>query len=192
MMPPPRVPAAVDDSALLAGIRAGDASAFDALFRNHYAALVGFTASIVRDVAAAEDVVQEVMLELWRRREQLPVADSVRGYLFRSARNRALNVLRHEEIVRQSEPLILAGTPDAVAPADDAGDDRLSAAIAAAVAALPAPVRECFVLSREQGLTYPEIAAALEISVKTVEARMGRALKELRERLAAWRTVVRA
>jgi RNA polymerase sigma-70 factor (ECF subfamily) len=63
---------------------------------------------------------------------------------------------------------------------------ELDAALRSAILELPPEVRDTFQMSRVDGLTYPEIARALEISVKTVEARMGRALRLLRERLALW------
>jgi RNA polymerase sigma-70 factor (ECF subfamily) len=181
----------VDDSTLLARIRRGDDGGFDTLFRRYYESLAGFAASLLKDQQAGEDVAQDVMLELWRRRDSLDIAESCRSYLFRAVRNRALNVLRHEDTVRRSEPAIVAEMADSV-PAPDVPDTGgLAAAIAAAVDGLPEPVRECFLMNREHGLTYPEIASTLGISVKTVEARMGRGLKELRERLAPWRAAMR-
>jgi RNA polymerase sigma-70 factor (ECF subfamily) len=181
----------VDDSALLARIRRGDDGAFDTLFRRYYESLAGFAASLLKDEQAGEDVAQDVMLELWRRRDTLDIAESCRSYLFRAVRNRALNVIRHEETVRRSEPAIVAELAEAVPAPELEESAGLAAAIAAAVRGLPEPVRECFLMNREHGLTYPEIAATLGISVKTVEARMGRGLKELRERLAPWRASLR-
>jgi RNA polymerase sigma-70 factor (ECF subfamily) len=170
---------------LLVELREGSDAAFAAIFREHYAALVGSAERLLRERAAAEDVAQEVMLELWRRRASLPAEMSVRAYLHQSVRNRALNQLRHLRVQRQGEPHVRPPTP---APPADAGarTGELEAAMRRAVAELPEDVRETFQLSRVDMLTYPEIAKVLEISVKTVEARMGRALRLLRERLAPW------
>jgi RNA polymerase sigma-70 factor (ECF subfamily) len=178
----------VEDAALLHRIRAGDEEAFDVLFRRYYQPLVAFTTALLKVRDIAEDVVQDVMLELWRRREALDMRESCRAYLFRAARNRALNELRHEEIVRRAEPMALHEIAPAPAPAADepVSTDELEVAIARAVTGLPVPLRECFEMSRRDGLKYSEIAQALDISIKTVEARMGRALRELRERLSAW------
>ena len=125
------------------------------------------------------------MLELWRRRESLAPETPVRGYLFQSVRNRSLNHLRHLRVARRSEPDVPHPTPS---PAADAAvrTAELDSAMKAAVGGLPDDVRETFQMSRVDGLTYAEIARALNISVKTVEARMGRALRSLRERLAPW------
>jgi RNA polymerase sigma-70 factor (ECF subfamily) len=167
-------------------IRAGDEGAFDTVFRAHYPRLVRMAESIVRDRAPAEEIAQEVMLELWRRRESLQLEQGVGAYLLRSTRNRALNHVRHERIVDRE---LAAATIEAREfPATDAEmlGVELERAIREAINALPERCREVFQLSREQGLKYTEIAGVLEISVKTVEKRMGQALSELRERLGPW------
>jgi RNA polymerase sigma-70 factor, ECF subfamily len=175
----------MDDTELLAGLRRGDDSAFAEIFRTFYPSLVGAAERVVVERAAAEDVVQEVMLELWRRRESMPAELRLRAYLFQSTRNRALNQIRHLRVVREGEPH--APHPYAPPPTEaESVAGELDAALRLAVLELPPEVRETFRMSRVDGLTYPEIARALEISIKTVEARMGRALRLLRERLAPW------
>jgi len=175
----------VDEVELLARLRRGDDDAYAAIFRAHYAWLVLSASRLLGDRALAEEIVQDVMLELWRRREALALTGALRAYLHQSVRNRALNELRHGRTVRRSEPYV---RPPSAAPATDAraASHELEAAVADAVASLSPSQREVFDLSRRDGLTYPEIASMLEISVKTVEARMGRALRHLRERLAPW------
>jgi len=126
------------------------------------------------------------MLELWRRREQLADAESPRAYLLRTTRNRALNHLRHQR-VEQRGAAFAAGPAEAEPlGASRVVADELGMALAEAVAALPARCREVFELSRVQGLSYAEIAHTLAISTKTVENQMGKALRSLRGRLAAW------
>jgi len=176
----------MDDRELLQRIRQGDEQAFDALFRQYYAVLVGFTESLLRSRAVAEEVVQDVLLEVWRRRETLEIDLTWRSYLFRAARNRALNDLRHARVAQRAEPLVRG--PASVAPSSPAELDarELDREFRRVLAALPEPVREVFQMSRRDGLKYGEIAGALGISVKTVEARMGRALRELRVQLADW------
>ena len=176
----------MDDRELLQRIRLGDEEAFASLFRAHYAALVGAAESLLRERSQAEDIVQDVMLELWRRRDALAIDDSFRAYLYRATRNRALNMLRHDRVERRSEPL-LGG--DRTAPATAHAhlvEEEIDAAVRRTIAALPAPQREVFELSRVHGLKYAEIAGVLGISVKTVEARMGKALSALREGLEPW------
>ena len=167
-------------------IRAGDESAFDTVFRSHYAHLVRMAESVVRERAVAEEVAQEVMLELWRRRETLQVEQSFRAYLLRSTRNRALNYVRHQRVVAREAASAAIDPPTAPSAEDQMLGTELERAVRAAIDGLPERCRAVFQLSRDQGLKYAEIAVALDISVKTVEKRMGQALAELRDRLDEW------
>lgn len=179
-------PASAKDRELLARIRLGDQPAFDQLFRESYEALVRSATRLLRDQAVAEEIVQDVMLELWRRRETLPEDVSPQGYLFRATRNRALNHLRHLKVKQRlasgmtAEPAEQASAPSTLITRE------MQAALVQGLATLPPRCREVFALSRERGLKYSEIADHMEISVKTVEAQMGKALRTLREHLAPW------
>ncbi len=175
----------VNDADILGRLRAGMQDAVQSLFTAYYAQLVGVADGMLRDRAAAEDVVQEVMVELWRRRENIEVQTSLRAYLFRSVRNRALNHLRHLRVAPRAD---LDAADQIPTPAADQGlaAREIEAALREAVATLPTRCREVFELSRVQGLSYSEIADAMEISVKTVEAQMGKALRVLRVALAEW------
>jgi RNA polymerase sigma-70 factor (ECF subfamily) len=97
-----------------------------------------------------------------------------------------LNQLRHAAVERDAEPYV--GSAPAAAPRPDAGvvEEEMDAALRRAVADLPERCREVFELSRVHGLRYAEIAQTLGVSVKTVEAQMGKALRQLRDRLAPW------
>lgn len=167
-------------------IRAGDESAFDAVFRSHYPHLVRMAESIVRERALAEEIAQDVMLELWRRRESLVVEQTFRAYLIRSTRNRALNHIRHQRIVAREAAFAALDSPSSPSAEEEVLGVELERAIRDAIEGLSENCREVFQLSRQSGLKYAEIASTLEISIKTVEKRMGQALSELRERLATW------
>jgi RNA polymerase sigma-70 factor (ECF subfamily) len=174
------------DTELLERLRAGDQRAFDEIFRAHYARLVGVAESIVRDRAIAEEVAQDVMMTVWRLRDTIRVATSLAAYLYRSTRNRALNHVRRERVERAAEPYA-GGLHGTTAPTDAAAaEQELEAATADALERLPPRCREVFELSRVDGLKYAEIAAVLDISVKTVEAQMGKALRIMREELSAF------
>jgi RNA polymerase sigma-70 factor (ECF subfamily) len=176
----------MDDRELLVRLRRGDDAAYEAIFRQWYAPLVATTAALLREREPAEEVVQDVMLELWRRRESLTLEQSLRAYLFQASRNRALNYLRRLRVETRGEATIAAAmsTPD---QADSqVREEELRVAIQSAIAGLPDRCREVFELSRIHGLKYAEIATTLGISVKTVEAQMGKALRVMREKLAVW------
>lgn len=153
-------------------------------FRAHYAELVAFATRYVSSSAAAEDVVQDVFLAFWRNQASVETSN-VRAYLYRSVYHRSLNALRRARIERDLTPArseSVAGAADSELMARET-----NVAIRSAVESLPERCRMVFQLSREQGLTYPEIAQTLGISVKTVETQMGRALRSLREQLAPFR-----
>ena len=176
----------MSDRELLERLKNGDTAAFDTIFRTWYGPLVGTAERMLRDRAVAEELVQDVMLELWRRRETLAPDGSAQAYLFQATRNRVLNHLRHLRIEQRSEPDVRGES--SVTPQADAvlAQQELDVAVQQAVRSLPDRCREVFELSRVHGLKYAEIASTLGISVKTVEAQMGKALRMLRERLAAW------
>ena len=177
----------MDDRELLERLRAGAGAqeAFDAIFRSYYARLVAVAESLLRERPAAEDVAQDVMVEVWRRRDTLVLETSLRAYLFRAVRNRALNYIRHQRVAPNVD--LEAAGDRSVAGADlHVVEQELNAALRHAVAGLPERCREVFELSRVHGCTYAEIAEALGISIKTVEAQMGKAIRVLRTRLAAW------
>jgi RNA polymerase sigma-70 factor (ECF subfamily) len=176
----------MDDPGLLRRIQSGDEGAYDAAFRTWYPVLVRVAAAIVRDVDAAEEVAQDVMVQLWRRRHLLDATLSLRAYLLRSIRNRALNQLRHSRVRRESAADVEALYDEPPGSDQPIVAKELADAIQVALRDLPPRCREIFELSRVDGLKYAEIAEALDISPKTVEAQIGKALKILRQRLASW------
>jgi len=175
-----------NDRDLQQRLRAGDEGAFDSLFRTHYPHLVRMGESIVRERSLAEEIAQEVMLELWRRRESLQVEQGFRAYLIRATRKRALNHVRHQQVVAREAAAAALEIRSFPSGEDEMLSGELETAIRQAIDEMPEKPREVFQLSREQGLKYIEIASALDISVKTVEKRMGQALAHLRDKLAAW------
>jgi RNA polymerase sigma-70 factor (ECF subfamily) len=134
----------------------------------------------------AEEIVQDVMLELWRRREKLDVSGSPQAYLFQSTRNRALNHLRHARVEQRGEPHLAIDEAQRSTADAELVEEEIGVALRQAVDELPPRCREVFELSRVHGLKYAEIAQTLGVSVKAVEAQMGKALRTLRERLAKW------
>ena len=176
----------MNDHDLLEQLRTGNEAAFDAIFRTYYARLVHLAQTMLRERAPAEELAQDVMLELWRRRESLTVDTSLHGYLFRATRNRTLNYLRHEKVVQRGA--VYAAPETTAAPVGESGllEQEIDSDLQNAMNELPPRCREVFELSRVHGLKYAEIAQTLDISIKTVEAQMGKALRIMREKLAKW------
>jgi len=191
-LPRPVAPIATPNDELSARIRAGDETAFDALFRDYYNGLCVFAARIVGSDAAAEEIVQDVLLRIWRRHACWEDCGSVAGYLYAAVRNRALNEIRAERFRegRQGQVALdaeITGIGGARISADErvrAGE--LAQAIDEAIQELPPRCRQAFLLRRQHHLSYAEIARIMEISPKTVEIQIGNALKALRKKLADW------
>ncbi len=176
------------DAELVRRIRAGDERALEIVFRAHYAGMASFVQRYVRSADVAEELVQDVFFKLWSKREHLAEIETLRTYLFRAARNTALNHLRRLKLERRWQEEQVAGDDSPAFVADDeAAWTEVDAAVQEAIGRLPPRCREIFLLSRDGGLTYAEIARALGISVKTVETQMGRALKSLRVSLRPFR-----
>ncbi len=172
--------------ALFSRLAAGDETAFDTIFRTWYAPLVRIATYLLHDGGIAEEVVQEVMLEVWRRRESLAFEQEPRRYLMRATRNRALNHVRHEAVVSRAAARDIAEEAHAATAPAMVQAAELEVAIAQAVATLPDRCRAVFELSRRHHMSYADIAAALDIAPKTVENQMGKALRMLRVALAVW------
>lgn len=161
------------------------------IFHEHYGELCSFVAGYLSD-DAAEDLVQDLFVAIWRDPARwLEAGDGLRPLLYVAARNRSLDALRYQRVRTRHAAQEIAEQAH-VAPAAEATVARqeIQRALDAAVAALPARAREIFVLHREQGLTYREIASQLGISIKTVETQMSRSLKRLRHHLAAHLSVL--
>ena len=177
------------DAELVRRIRAGDERALELVFKAHYAGMASFVQRYVRSQDLAEELVQDVFLKLWSKREQLAEIETFRTYLFRAARNTALNHLRRVKLERRwrEEQAADDDPPTSYAADEETTEQEVATAVQAAINRLPPRCREIFLLSRDGGLTYAEIARSLEISVKTVETQMGRALKSLRQSLQQFR-----
>jgi RNA polymerase sigma-70 factor (ECF subfamily) len=164
-------------------IRSGDEAAFEALFRAFAPGLCVLVTRYVKSGAVAEELVQELFLDLWRRRSELVVETALSGYLYTAARHRALNHLKRENRLTRwcTDEGQHREEADPTAPDESALLDALE--LQDAIQHLPARCRLIFTLNRHQDMTYVEIAKSLGLSIKTVETQMGRALRSLRERL---------
>lgn len=154
---------------------------FEVLFKTHYAELCAYAQRFLPDLDQAEDVVQRTFVKFWEKREELQLQGSARPYLFRAVRNAALNHKRDTPNLASEESLAtMAGSQGTENQLDE---NELSAQIAEAIQAMPPVRRQVFLLSREEGKKYREIAEELDVSVKTVENHMGKALNFMREKL---------
>jgi RNA polymerase sigma-70 factor, ECF subfamily len=165
-------------------IRNSDTGEFEALFRSSYVSLVRYARTIVRDQDTAEEIVQDLFYRLWHDREKLKIESSLNGYLFRAVHNRCLHFIEHTKVIeRHAEQMAYSQQEETETPSDILSYKELQEKIARIIERLPERCGQIFAMSRFEGLKYNEIAERLSVSVKTVEANMGRALKEFRKEL---------
>lgn len=162
-----------------------DDNAFERLFKEHFKALHAYANVMLRDDGLAEEMVQNVFLRLWEKREQLNVQTSVKAYLYKMVHNACLNHFKHNKTKAKYEnyaTYAMEGQTDNAAKKLELRE--LEQRIAEALNDLPQQCRTIFQMSRFEELKYKEIADQLGLSVKTVENQMGKALKIMRVKLA--------
>lgn len=166
-------------------IREGDVKAFEKLFREYYAPLCHYAARFVKDIDAAEEIVQDFFYNYWKNRETMTIRISVKSYLYRSVHNNALKYLEQLAVrKRYAETIQSSSSEMELSSLSEELDAReLGRIIDSALMELPDRSRQIFRMSRFDGMKYQEIADKLSISVKTVESNMGKALHILREKL---------
>jgi len=173
------------DSEIIRRIRQGDKQEFEKLFRSSYVSLVRYAKTILKDHDTAEEIVQDLFFRLWQDRGQLTIESSLNGYLFRSVHNRSLHFIEHQKVVDRHAGEIAASADQTAEPVIEAiYYSELQSKVARVLERLPERCSVIFRMSRFEGLKYNEIAEKLSLSLKTVEANMGKALKEFRKALA--------
>ncbi|PPK87394.1 RNA polymerase sigma-70 factor (ECF subfamily) [Neolewinella xylanilytica] len=171
-------PAKIDD------IKAGNVAAFRALFDAEYDRLANFALRYVGETAVAEDIVQDVFVALWSKRAELSIQVSLKAYLYQSVRNGCLNHLKSRKVRTTYAASVDARHWEHPTLEEQIDAESLGRMVQRCVTEMPKERQRIFRLSREEGLKYREIAVELGLSVKTVEAQMGKALQFLRGRLS--------
>lgn len=163
---------------------------FKALFRRYYANLKFYATRLVGG-DDAEDIVQEVFVDLWHRREMVVVGDQIQAFLYRAVYTRALNVLKHRDVVGEYETLMAdIGRERAAYYAPDNNEiisrienQELRQRLTEAISELPEKCQMVFKLSYLHDMKNKQIADIMGVSLRTVEAHMYKALKILRDKL---------
>ena len=153
--------------------------AMEVLYSDYYEQMCNVVYRVLYDSTASEDIVQEVFMEIWRKRGDISFNTSIYGYLKRSCINRSLNYLRKNKI-NFEEDSVLEFTVNEDHTHNKVEAQDLEKIIQRSIASLPARCKQVFVLSRYENMTYKEISAELGISIKTVENQIAKALKVLK------------
>jgi RNA polymerase sigma-70 factor, ECF subfamily len=174
----------LNDSFLIDRLQKRDESAFEQVFKANYKKLHAYAFTMLKDDAAAEEMVQNVFFKLWERTENLTITGPVEAYLYKAVHNESLNYLKHLKIRKEHQLYVshrMKGENEGAGKKLRAKE--LEARLNEALNDLPEQCRTIFQLSRFEELRYREIADRLDISVKTVENQMGKALRILRTKL---------
>lgn len=165
-------------------IRNGNKTAFESVFKMYYSHLCSYANKFVLDVDVSEEIIQELFFQIWQKKEDLNITTSLKSYLFRAAHNSSLNYIKHKNIQLKYQEQTLAQQQDIFYEQTVSSElNDLQERIRQAIDKLPTERRKVFVLNRYDELSYKEVADKLNISVKTVENQIGKALKFLREEL---------
>ncbi len=169
---------------LLEKLKNDDQHAFEIIFTKYYNDLVHFSFGLTRNSELSEEIVQDVFLLLWETRKKIVIHNSLKSFLLKSVQNRSIDQLRHLKITSKYASLLLE---HARLSENDIDKyilfSELEQKYSEALVKLPPTIAETFRMSRIEYLNYHEIANKLNVSIRTVEVRVSKALSFLREEL---------
>jgi len=165
-------------------IRNGDEQAFEWLFRQYYEKLCQWAYHYLRDLDSSEEVVQELYYNLWKNRATLEFYVSVKSYLYKAVSNNCKMLIRKKGRHDAIEADLASQNPGSVTEPEELLEVKeIKEVVSKTLNELPEKPAQIFRMSRYERLKYREIAEKLSISIKTVEANMGKALKIFRKNL---------
>ena len=158
---------------------------FSEIYKEYYPKLLRFACDFIPCKEDAENLLQDAFMELWKNNDRIHEIKNINAYMFRFVRNRCLDYLKHKVHERAYEEAVTVERKAALDTLDMMGDTDLMAGeltmvLKQAIGNLPPRCREIFLLSREEGLRYSEIAERLSLSENTVSVQLGIALRRLR------------
>lgn len=169
---------------LIHQLNTGNELVFEKVFKQYFKVLQNYAYTILNDLDVAEEMVQNVFLKIWEKREKLPQDANIGSYLYKSVYHESLNWLRHEKVkFSHQEHTLYSMKNETDNTADRIKMKQLEEHLQKALNDLPQQCRTIFQMSRFDELRYREIADELGISVKTVENQMGKALRLMRLKL---------
>jgi len=169
----------------MARIRAGDETAFQEVLTAYFSSIVAYISRLCGDRDAAKDVAEEAFVRLWQRRQEWRTEGSIRGFLYRTARNIAIDQARKERLRwRWIHTRSTVDEPEPPTPERELEDKELRLVVDEAIASLPPRRREAFTLFYFHNLTYRQIAEVMELKPQAVANYISAAYADLRTRLA--------
>ena len=169
------------DEEILDLLKTDSELAIEVLFSMHYEYLCINVNLLIHDTQSSEDIVQEVFSEVWKKRQTINIKSSIKGYLRRAAINKTLNMIRSKRFIidEANEHTQVFSKEHSIQKALEG--EELQVKINSAIDKLPKKCKLIFSMSRFEELSYKEIAESLDISVKTVENQISKALRIMKE-----------
>ena len=174
----------MDEGELVDEIQKGNASAFKFIFENYYRLLCLYAESFLKQSDLAEDAVQAVMVAIWEKRQRLTIRSSLKNYLYAAVKNACLNEYKRSRI---ADDFLSRYRDEALSRAIKVEEDLVQKRILMLnreIEALPKKTKEIFILNKKRGLTYQEIAQIKNLSERTVESHLSRAMDRIRNNLS--------
>lgn len=171
-----------ENDKIITAIRKGDEETFDEVYRHYFRGLCAFSSQYV-SIAEAEEIVQDTMVWLWENRNTLIPEMSLKSLLFIIVKNKSLNRISHNQVKSKVHQEIIDKFENQFEDPDFYLENELLNMFAEAIKKLPEEFRMAFEMNRFDGLTYNEIAQKMNVSAKTINYRIGQALKILRVEL---------
>ena len=174
-----------EEKYIVEGLRTGVESAYRQLFDQYYQRLVVFACKYLEDPEPARDIVQELFLDLYESRQSISIQTSLKSYLYSAVKNRCLNQVMHQQVKEKYRKMRRSGEVTVSNPDFEKIMDavELEARIYEIVSKLPGRCRQIYMMSRVDGKRNREIADELNLSIRTVETQISKALKSLRDSL---------
>jgi len=179
------------EKVLVSKLKTGDYPAFTSVFYAYYKDLVRFATRFTRDTDKSEEIVQDIFVRLWEERESLTIDISLKSYLLKLTQNKCIDWYRHVKISQAYNDYVMDNqfyfeydTENYILHSE------LQEQIEKALGNLPEPISDAFRMNRYKGLKYNEIAEIQNVSVRTIEVRIGKALELLRKYLKEYFPVI--
>jgi RNA polymerase sigma-70 factor (ECF subfamily) len=180
----------MNEKDLLNRLSQGDEFAYETIFMTYYQPLSVFAVKLVGDMDLAKDIVQEVIVNFYQKRHQIEIHTSLKAHLYQSVRNRCLNHIKREQIIKTHHSQLFIENKDSEQVFHDIMEEtELEHKIHQIILSLPNQCQKIFEMSRFQGKSNQDIADELSISKRTVETQISNALKKLRIKLADYMAV---
>jgi RNA polymerase sigma-70 factor (ECF subfamily) len=171
----------LQEKILILELKRGNAKAFEELYFRYHARLYYFTYKIIRNNQEAEGLVQEVFIAIWENREKLDENKSFSSFVFRIARNKVLNIIKKQLTQKVYRKYILNNDKDWTDLREDIESTEFMDLIQKTIDLLPERTKEIFLLSRNDGMTYIEIAQKLNTTENVVDHEIRKALQKIKE-----------